>query len=153
METHSNPGKCSRRPGVGRQPQEQRRGTVGNTTCFPSAVCVLKGRKSHPQAKTPFPHPTFFYTFYISVFYIRQHLALCCFRAHQDEWMKQWMNRDVPGCPGPKTPMLQCRGPGLIPGRKTRSHMSELRVCMPHAICIPAFLHSTTKTEDPQCRN
>ena len=42
----------------------------------------------------------------------------------------------------PKPPHSQCRGPGLIPGQGTRSHMWQLRVCMPQL----KILCATTKT-------
>ena len=50
-------------------------------------------------------------------------------------------DRDFPGGPVSKTPHSQWRGPpGWIPGQGTRSHMRQLRVCMPHL-------------EDPTCQN
>ena len=55
--------------------------------------------------------------------------------------------RDFPGggAGEAKTLRSQCKGPGLIPGQGTRSHMSQLRVCMPHlkTLCAP--------TKDPGC--
>ena len=39
--------------------------------------------------------------------------------------------RDFPIGPGAKTPCSQCREPGSIPGQRARSHMPQLRVCMP----------------------
>ena len=39
--------------------------------------------------------------------------------------------RDFPGGPVTKTLHSQCRGPGSIPGPETRSHMPQLRVCVP----------------------
>ena len=44
---------------------------------------------------------------------------------------KKSMDRDFPGGPVAKTPHYQRRGPGLIPGQGTRSHMLQLKVCMP----------------------
>ena len=41
-------------------------------------------------------------------------------------------DRDFPGGPVAETPHSQCTGPpGWIPGQGTRSHMLQLRVCMP----------------------
>ena len=41
------------------------------------------------------------------------------------------LGRDFPCGPVAKTPRSQCRGPGLIPGQGTRSHLPQLRVPMP----------------------
>ena len=46
-------------------------------------------------------------------------------------FFKKSMDRDFPGGPVAKTPHYQRRGPGLIPGQGTRSHMLQLKVCMP----------------------
>ena len=40
-------------------------------------------------------------------------------------------------------------GPGSIPGQGTRSHMLQLRVCMPQ-LKIP---HATVKIKEPTCHN
>ena len=42
---------------------------------------------------------------------------------------------DFPDGPVAKTPCSQCRGPGLIPGQGTRSHMLQLKI--PHAATNP----------------
>ena len=39
---------------------------------------------------------------------------------------------DFPGGTMAKTPHLQCRGPGLDPGQRMRSHMPQLKM-IPHA--------------------
>ena len=39
--------------------------------------------------------------------------------------------RDFTGGSVVRTLHCQCRGPGLIPSQGTRSHMPQLRVCMP----------------------
>ena len=38
--------------------------------------------------------------------------------------------REFASGPVAKTPCSQCRGPGLIPGQGTSSHILQLRVCM-----------------------
>ena len=50
--------------------------------------------------------------------------------------------RDLPagGAGEAKSLRSQCKGPGLIPGQGTRSHMPQLRVCMP-------------PPKDPSCSN
>ena len=40
---------------------------------------------------------------------------------------KKKRKRDLPGGPVAKTLRSQCRGPSLIPGQGTRSHMPQLR--------------------------
>ena len=42
--------------------------------------------------------------------------------------MQRW---DFPGGPVAKAPCSQERGPGSISGQGTKSHMLQLRVCMP----------------------
>ena len=49
---------------------------------------------------------------------------------------------DFPGGPVAKIPCSQCRGLGVIPGQRTRSHMPQLR--------IP---HPAAKIKDPMCYN
>ena len=56
-------------------------------------------------------------------------------------------SKDFSGGPVAKTPPSQCRGPGFIPCRETRSHMLQLRVCMPQ-LKIP---DATVQTEDSRC--
>ena len=55
--------------------------------------------------------------------------------------------RDFPGggAGEAKTLRSQCKGPGLLPGQGTRSHMPQLRVCMPHLKTLRA------PTKDPGC--
>ena len=55
--------------------------------------------------------------------------------------------RDLPagGAGEAKSLRSQCRGPGLIPSQGTRSHMPQLRVCMPHLKTLRA------PTKDPVC--
>ena len=60
------------------------------------------------------------------------------------EYRRRW---DFPDGPVAKTPCSQCRGPGSIPGQGTRSHMPQLRVCMPQ-LKSP---HAATK--EPASRN
>ena len=49
--------------------------------------------------------------------------------AENDE--KENRKQDFPGDPVAKTPCSQCRGPGLIPARETRSHMPQGRSNIP----------------------
>ena len=55
--------------------------------------------------------------------------------------------RDLPagGAGEAKSLRSQCKGPGLIPGQGTRSHMPQLRVCMPHLKTLRAPI------KDPAC--
>ena len=73
--------------------------------------------------------------------------------------------RDFPGGAAgeAKTLRSQCKGPGLLPGRGTRSHMPQLRVCMPHlktlhaptedlvCVCVCVCVCVRAPTKDPVC--
>ena len=52
------------------------------------------------------------------------------------------LGENVPGGPVAKTLCSQCRFPGLIPGQRTQSHMTQLKI--PHAIM---------KIKDSVCHN
>ena len=54
--------------------------------------------------------------------------------------------RDFPGGPVAMTPYFQCRG---LPGQGTRSHMPQIRVCLPQR----KILHAAKEIEDPVCCN
>ena len=55
------------------------------------------------------------------------------------------MSRDFPGGPVAKTLCSNAGGPGSIPGQGTRSHMLQIRACMPH-LKMP---QAPGKTENP----
>ena len=52
--------------------------------------------------------------------------------------LKRYIFRDFPDGPVAKTPHSQCRGPGSIPGQGARSHMLQVRVCLPQLKIPPA---------------
>ena len=60
---------------------------------------------------------------------------------------------DIPGGPVAKTSCSQCRGPGLIPGQGTRSHMLQVRV---HMLQLSIFFENmdTSSTKNlSACKN
>ena len=57
--------------------------------------------------------------------------SLACCSPWSCKESERLTNQTTTGGPVAKTPCAQCRGPRLIPGLGTRSHMPQLRVRMP----------------------
>ena len=154
METHSNPGKCSRRPGVGRQPREQRRATVGNTTTFASQVqCVLKGRSHTPRPKRPFPIPPSIHSLYLSFTFS----SIWHYVASEDTRMSEWSSGLTGTSPVVQWLRLPCTNAGgqvwyLLRKLDPTCRNYEFACRMPHTICIPAFHNEDWRSRVLQLR-
>ena len=74
-------------------------------------------------------------------------VAQCpCILSALVKW-KRWkeQHHGLPWCPVDETPCSQCRGPGLIPGQGTGSHMPQQKIL--HSTTKKSVPHATTKTQ------